>query len=134
MDLRSGHPYWLLKNGLLATYPPLRRPERCDVAIIGGGVTGALVANYLTRAGVEAVLLDKRDVATGSTVASTALLLYATDTELTDLIPLVGEAQAVRSYQVGLDAIGKLQALVRGLGDDCGFARRKTLYLASKKS
>ena len=44
MDLRSGHPYWLLKNGLLASYPPLRRPETCDVAVLGGGVTGALVA------------------------------------------------------------------------------------------
>src|ERR1700730_17712225 len=105
MDLRSGHPYWLLKNGLLDSYPPLRRPESCEVAVLGGGVTGALVAYHLTRAGVETVLLDKRDVAPGGTPASTAVWQYAADTELTDLIPIVGETAAVRSYQLGLQAI-----------------------------
>ena len=40
MDLRSGNAYWLLKNGLLASYPALRQDESCDVAIIGGGITG----------------------------------------------------------------------------------------------
>ena len=72
MDLRSGHAFWPIKNGLLASYPPLLHDEACDVAIIGGGITGALVANRLVGEGVDVVLLDKRDIATGSTAASTA--------------------------------------------------------------
>ena len=93
MDLRSGNAYWLLKNGLLASYPPLTRNEQCDVAIIGGGITGALVAHGLVREGVDTVLLDKRDVATGSTAASTSLLQYEIDTELADLIDRIGRAE-----------------------------------------
>jgi glycerol-3-phosphate dehydrogenase len=42
MKLRSGSAYWPIKNGLLATYPPLEQNETCDVAIIGGGITGSL--------------------------------------------------------------------------------------------
>jgi glycine/D-amino acid oxidase-like deaminating enzyme len=79
MDLRSGQPYWLIKNGPLASYPPLERRQTCEVAIIGGGITGALVAHRLVGEGVETVLVDKREVAMGSTAASTALLQYATD-------------------------------------------------------
>lgn len=134
MDLRSGHPYWLLKNGLLSTYPALRHDEICDVAILGGGITGALAAYHLVREGVDVVLLDKRDVGSGSTAASTALLQHAADLELVDLAPLVGEEQAVRSYRLGLEAVEKIAHLIRDLGDDCGFEPKKSLYLASKQA
>jgi len=67
MDLRSGHPFWLLKNGLLADYPSLKHDESCEVAVIGGGITGALVAYHLAQEGVETVLVDKRDIGGGST-------------------------------------------------------------------
>ena len=133
MDLRSGHPFWLLKNGLLADYPSLKHDESCEVAIIGGGITGALVAYYLTQEGVETVLVDKRDIGAGSTAASTALLQYEIDTELHDLISLVGEADAVRSYKLGLEAIDTVERLADELRDDCGFERKTSLYLASRK-
>jgi hypothetical protein len=42
MDLRSGHPFRLLKNDLLADYPSLKHDESCEVVVIGGGITGAL--------------------------------------------------------------------------------------------
>src|SRR5580700_338036 len=134
MDLRSGHAFWLLKNGIPATYPALSHDETCDVAVIGGGITGALVAYRLVNEGVDTVLLDRRDIGTGSTAASTSLLQYEIDTELADLIPRVGEADAVRGYQLGLEAIDQIEELVALLGDDCGFERKTSLYLASKKS
>src|SRR5262249_55250262 len=105
MDLRSGQPFWPLRNGLLESYPALRQDETCEVAIIGGGITGALVAYHLAEEGVDIVLLDKRDVGTGSTAASTSLLQYEIDTELADLIDRVGEADAVRAYRLGIEAI-----------------------------
>ena len=93
-----------------------------------------LVAYYLTKEGVETVLVDKRDIGAGSTAASTALLQYEIDTELHDLIGLVGEAAAVRSYRLGLEAIDMVERLGDELGDDCGFERKTSLYLASRKS
>jgi glycine/D-amino acid oxidase-like deaminating enzyme len=134
MELRSGHPFWLLKNGILADYPSLKHDESCEVAVIGGGITGALVTYHLAQAGVETVLVDKRDIGGGSTAASTALLQYEIDTELHDLIGSVGEAQAVRSYRLGLEAIDTVERLAGELKDDCGFERKTSLYLASRKS
>ena len=134
MDLRSGHPFWRLKKGLLADYPSLKHDESCEVAVIGGGITGALVAYHLVQEGVETVLVDKRDIGAGSTAASTALLQYEIDTELHELIGIVGEAHAVRSYRLGLEAIDTLERLSGELKDDCGFERKTSLYLASRKS
>jgi hypothetical protein len=37
MDLKSGYPFWAVKNGLMHAFPPLQEDLRCDVAIIGGG-------------------------------------------------------------------------------------------------
>ncbi|HEV8329002.1 MAG TPA: FAD-dependent oxidoreductase [Nitrospiraceae bacterium] len=134
MDLRSGHPFWFLKNGLLADYPSLKHDESCEVAIIGGGITGALVAYHLAHEGVETVLVDERDIGAGSTAASTALLQYEIDTELHELIGSVGEAHAIRSYRLGLEAIDMVEHLCGEMTDNCRFERKTSLYLASKKS
>ena len=132
MNLRSGHPYWLLKNGLMAEYPALKADARAEVAIIGGGITGALVADALTEAGMDCLLVDKRDIGTGSTAASTSILQYEIDTPLAELIGKVGEEHAVRAYRLGLEAIDRIEALTTELKDDCGFERRDSWYMASK--
>jgi len=133
MDLRSGAAFWPIKNGLLAVYPPLTNDERADVAVVGSGITGALVAHRLASAGANVVVLDRRDVASGSTAATTGLLQYETDTSLVELAAAIGEPQGVRSYRLGLEAIDDIEALVADLGDRCGFDRRSSLYLASSR-
>lgn len=131
MDLTSGSLYWPQQTKT-HTYPTLQEAIRCDVAIIGGGITGALVAHYLSEVGIEAVVLEKRDIGKGSTSASTALLQYEIDTHLIDLKEKVGEANAVRAYQLCLEAINKLETLTRTLQNSCGFECKKSLYLASR--
>jgi glycine/D-amino acid oxidase-like deaminating enzyme len=131
MDLTSGAPFWILRDGLLATYPRLQRDRRCDVAIIGGGITGALVAYRFAREGIHVILVERREIGFGSTGATTALIQYEIDCHLCDLIERVGEANAVRSYQLCLEAVRGIEALASSDGDTCGYQRKKSLYLAS---
>jgi glycine/D-amino acid oxidase-like deaminating enzyme len=132
MDLRTGTSFWRTIDTRPIAADPLQGEIDCEVAVIGGGITGALVGHALTRAGVDTVLVDRRDLGTGSTAASTGLLQYEIDTPLVDLIKTVGEAHAVHAYRRGLRAIDEIQELVSTLGDDCGFARRSTIYFASR--
>lgn len=129
--LHSGAPFWLMASGLEEVSSPLR--HAADIAIIGAGVTGALVADALTAEGKSVVLIDRRAPATGSTAASTALLQYEIDRELHDLITVVGEDDAVRAYRLCAQAIDRLEGICSMLGSDCGFARRPSLYLASRR-
>ena len=82
MDLYSGHRYWYLKNGIVNSYLSLNRNIKTDVLIIGSGISGALSAYYLTKNGIDVTVIDKRDVASGSTCTSTSLLQYEIDTPL----------------------------------------------------
>jgi len=131
MDLQSGRPFWPIKNGPLGHYFPLDQDVDCEVAIVGAGITGALVAYYLTKEGIPTVIVDRREVGTGSTSATTGLLQYEVDTPLFELIGMVGEKKAVRSYHLCLEAIYGIERLVHELGDACDFERKHSLYLAS---
>jgi glycine/D-amino acid oxidase-like deaminating enzyme len=133
MDLTSGYPFWPVNDGLIETYPRLDADASCRVVILGGGITGALVAHHLIDAGVETMVVDKRDVGWGSTSASTALLQYEIDTTLSDLADMRGADVATRAYLACRDVIDKLEKLATRLPDETGFERKKSLYLASKR-
>src|ERR1700761_1718801 len=113
MKLTSEYPYWHVRNGLVASYPLLENDLKCDCVVVGAGITGALVAYHLAEAGVDAVVVDRRDVGTGSTSASTGLLQYEVDTPLRLLGEKVGAKAANRSYQLCGEAVLKLHRLVK---------------------
>jgi glycine/D-amino acid oxidase-like deaminating enzyme len=132
MDLVSPQPFWLLKNGLLNVYPSLKHDVRTDVVVLGGGISGALIAESLSAEGLGVVVLDKRDVGTGSTSASTALVQYESDVHLRDLVAVRGSQDASRVYRLCYEAIDAIDLLVQRLNAECGFRRRKSVYLASQ--
>lgn len=133
MDLHSKTPFWLVKNGLVQSFPSLKENLQTDVAIIGAGITGALVGYHLAKAGVQVALFERRHAGMGSTSASTALLQYEIDTHLTQLTEWFGEEKAARSYQLCLDAILKIQKLCKELNIDNEFQLKKSFYYASRK-
>ncbi|WP_343660753.1 FAD-dependent oxidoreductase [Chryseobacterium sp.] len=133
MDLKSNEPFWLLKNGLLASYPSLKSNESCDVLIVGGGITGSLIAHQMIEDGYDTILIDKREICNGSTSATTSMLQYEIDVPLYELIEQIGEKGAVLSYKACSDAIDIIEKLAKLIRSDAGFKRKKSLYYASKK-
>lgn len=132
MDLKSGYPYWAVKNGLMHAFPALQADHRCDVAIVGGGITGALVADRLAAEGFDVAVLEQRDIGWGSTAASTALLQYEIDTHLVDLARRYGEADAALAYRACAQAIEMLGDIASPWRD-VEFARTDSLYYASRR-
>ncbi|MGU3373727.1 NAD(P)/FAD-dependent oxidoreductase [Chryseobacterium sp. M5A1_1a] len=133
MDLKSNEPFWLLKNGLIASYPSLKSNEKCDVLIIGGGITGSLIAHQMIEDGYDTILIDKRELCNGSTSATTSMLQYEIDVPLYELINKIGKKGAVESYKACSDAIDSIERISKQIRSDAGFKRKKSLYFASKK-
>jgi glycine/D-amino acid oxidase-like deaminating enzyme len=132
MELVAGQPYWLIKTGLPRNYPKLSTDLKCDCLVIGGGISGALTAYYLTRAGIGCVLVDARTIGLGSTCASTSLLQYELDLPLHLLKRKVGEQRAIRAYQLCGEAVDKLVDLMANLGFK-EFDKRDSLYFSQHK-
>jgi glycine/D-amino acid oxidase-like deaminating enzyme len=133
MDLYAGFPYWLIKNPLYNEARQLTENIYTDVAIIGSGITGALVAHELCSHGISCAVIDKRAIGTGSSAASTAQLQYEIDVPLHKLLKKVSEYTAVTAYRCSLQSISDIEAVFQQTKIDAEFERKATLYLASDK-
>ena len=133
MDLTTGVPFWLVRDGLTATYPKLNEDRRCDVAVIGGGITGAMVARRFAEEGLHTVLLEGREMGYGSTGSSTALLQYELDTHLVDLAERIDAEAAQRCYRLCVEAVEGIGRLAEAIGAETDYRRRSSLYLASHR-
>ncbi len=132
MDLKSGYPFWAVKNGLMSVFPKLESNASCDVLVVGAGITGALIARSLSKKGLDVVVAEERDVAWGSTSASTALLQYEIDTPMIDLAKKYGEDTAALLYRSCADAIPLLGKIAREVRD-VDFETKQSLYVASSR-
>ena len=132
MDLKSGYPYWAIKNGLMYAFPRLESDATCDVLVIGAGITGALIARSLAAEDLDVVVVEERDIAWGSTSASTALLQYEIDTHMTELAERYGEPTAAKVYTACGEAISMLRTIAREIRD-VDFSMQRSLYLASSR-
>lgn len=135
MRLRTAESYWLIKNGLIHSYPSLDENLSTDIVVVGAGITGALVSHALQRTGYRVVVIDKGDVAFGSTAATTSMLQYEVDESLVDLSEKIGAPGAGLCYLEGVKALDDIAALVTKEKIECGFEKKNSLLIAhSEKS
>ncbi len=130
MRLRTYESFWLLKNGLIYTYPSVQQNLTTDIIVLGAGITGALLSDALVKEGYKTLLLDKSDIALGSTSATTSMLQYEIDVPLYQLEEKIGSDAAVKCYKAGVAAIRELDDLINKEKIDCGFQKKQSLYIA----
>ncbi|WP_342536982.1 FAD-dependent oxidoreductase [Sporosarcina sp. FSL K6-3508] len=130
MKLHTGSLFWettvdikSFKNGA--------RKELYDIAIIGGGMSGALCAFVLAQEGYSLVMIEQNEVGGGSTSANTGLLQFSNDIMLHELIEEIGEEQAVEFYLSCKKALQQLQEVADHTSFNVNFHTRNSLYYAS---
>jgi glycine/D-amino acid oxidase-like deaminating enzyme len=132
-DLRGGRSPWFATS----SHPPRRdlgENLKCDALIVGAGITGSLVAERLTRQGLDVIILDRELPGRGSTAASTSMLLWEIDRPLRELSETYGFERASRAYRASRDAVAGLKSLVWRLGIACDIRDKNSLYLAADES
>ena len=129
-DLRTGRPLWLDRRLPSLPSEQLKRGISCDVLVIGAGISGAIISESLSDAGMKVVIADRRGAIQGSTVASTALLQYEIDTPLSVLSDRIGLDRAERLWRRSRLAVDALRERTRALGIKAEQATRDSLYLS----
>ena len=101
--------------------------------VIGGGITGALTSHALMEKGYKVLLIDKRDIAQGSSSATSSMRQYEIDVPIHQLSEMIDEDAVTACYKAGIKAIKKLSRLVSNLKLDGGFEKKLSLYFAHNK-
>ena len=106
------------------TYPTLTENLKCGVAVVGGGLTGAILAYLISKRGLDVALLESNTVASGKTARSTAKVTVAHRFKYADLAEKIS-LEASRKY-----AAANLEGL-RFFGDLLGDREKNDMYLYS---
>ena len=61
-------------------FPPLQGEDSCDVLVIGAGMAGILCALELKRRGIDCVVAEAKEIGSGVTAGTTAVLSAQHDT------------------------------------------------------
>ena len=94
-------------------------------------MTGALVAHAFASAGISTTVLEAAVVGSGSTAASSALLLKEPDLELTQLTNRYGARASRRIWELSHQSVDQLVALLKRLRIRCDLKTRDAVYYAT---
>ncbi len=131
MELHHGRLYWPTTIDKMISFPELSKSITCDVLIIGGGMSGTIMARMLADYDVNTVLIEKEEIGSGSTSANTGLLQFSNDAMLVDLIDRFGKEKAVYFYKLCSKAIDELEKYNAYLPEPTDFRRSESLYFAT---
>lgn len=132
-DLSDGRTLWQDSPRGRVRHRTKLSSETCDVAVIGAGVSGALIALQLVTAGYDVVVIDRREPISGSTSASTALIQFEIDTPLIELSDKIGPARAARAYRRSYAAVSDLAEIIQRQRLKVQWRKRRALYLAGSR-
>ncbi|MGQ2933577.1 MAG: NAD(P)/FAD-dependent oxidoreductase [Sphingopyxis sp.] len=128
-DLRTGQSIWSARRRPAIAAQQLTRDIACDVVVVGAGVSGALIAEALSDAGLNTVIVDRRGPAEGSTAASTAMLQYELDTPLSLMAERIGREKAERIWRRSRQSVDALRERTERLDLAVDGATRGSIYL-----
>jgi glycine/D-amino acid oxidase-like deaminating enzyme len=131
LDLRSSGTFW--KDDASRLVPTLPAQNlTADIVVVGAGITGAFLAERLSRTH-SVVVLDRHAPVRASTAASTALLQWEIDASMMELEDRLGFDTAAAIYRRSVNAVENIGRLDAALGGGSEFTRRDSIFLAGDR-
>ena len=103
---------WMLQETAVFDAPRLAEDLKCDVVIVGAGITGLSVAYELSQIGKKVVVLDRGRIAGGVTARTTAHLAPVCDDGVAKLTKIRGEEMAAKFQASQSAAVDRIEAIV----------------------
>jgi len=119
------------RDGIVGLQTPAEsRPDRVDVAVFGGGLTGLSAALFLAEAGLSVLVVEARTAGDGASGRNGGQILTGVNPSFRELAREAGEHWARTLYREGDRAVEDVAELVARLKIACDFHRGGHLAVA----
>jgi glycine/D-amino acid oxidase-like deaminating enzyme len=105
-------------------------PDRVDVAVVGGGLTGTSAAVELRKLGASVAVLEQNTIGWGASGRNGGMATTGLAIGFGTAVKRYGADRAVAMFRTYNDAIDSIEKLVAEHGIDCDFERSGKLTLA----
>jgi gamma-glutamylputrescine oxidase len=110
---------------------PLRGEFTADVAVVGGGIAGCSAALHLARRGYSVALLEARQIGYGASGRNGGQSIFGLAVSQQNLVRQVGAADARRLFDLSVEGLDVMQALIAEFAIDCDY-RPNHVHVAVK--
>lgn len=121
--------YTTLLNTEAEFQPPLRSNITCEVAVIGGGMSGLHAALQLAKLGKKVVLLERNICGGSSTGKSAGFLTPDSELELSQLVRRYGIEGARGAWSMPVQGIGLILESIKEFDLQCDLVTQDSFFL-----
>jgi glycine/D-amino acid oxidase-like deaminating enzyme/nitrite reductase/ring-hydroxylating ferredoxin subunit len=115
-------------------YPKLKRSEKTDICVIGGGITGTVTAYLLVKQGLNVIVLEKDKIGMGVTANSTAKLTSQHGLFYKYLLDNYGKKIAEKYLFSNEDGIKLAEKIINDEKLNCDYEKRDAYVFATSES
>ncbi|MBQ2330246.1 MAG: FAD-binding oxidoreductase, partial [Oscillospiraceae bacterium] len=113
---------------------PLRGDTETEIAVIGAGMAGILIASALQREGRQVAVFEAKRIASGQTRNTTAKITAQHGLFAERLIKTLGEERAKKYAEANLAAIEAYRKLIAEENIDCDFSNESAFVYGDDES
>lgn len=122
----QANPLWPVKR----RFPQLKDNLRTEVAIVGGGITGISSAHHLQRRGYDVVVMERDEMGSAASGASSGILYYGSGTNLLEAMELYGKESATMLWNESRETMHSIVELVEKEGLEAGLTKTGAIMVA----
>ncbi len=127
-------PYWRATESLPA-FEALRKDEKADVVIVGGGITGITTAYLLVQEGLKVALIEADRLLNGTTGHTTAKITAQHHLIYDEFIQHFGQTTARLYYEANAEAMGHIRDMIGKHRIECDYSEQDAyLYATTEQS
>ena len=134
MKLHKGNLFWPSNTEDISLKIHNNFEPNKDVLVVGSGMSGALSAYELSKAGYKVTMIEENRIASGSSSANTGLIQYMSDQGVKKFAEQIGKDAAIRFYNQSKEAVDHLIKINDELvnTDQENFSQENSMILATE--